>query len=635
MDINPRINAQTLLGVNRLAENALDLKVGQQLDVKVTGAAILAAKNAITLTLGNKDITVQSSQPITLSPGQDLKIQVTQIAPVTEFKLLNPPTELKNQALQLQDPKTQTTELRLKLISTARDGGSVAIGREPMRPAVRDDGSVAIGREPMRPAARDGRSIATGRDAGNIAPGREPIQPTTSEKQAGTTPSSPVTQALDAKIISIAGNKIQLQIFIPAQATAGTDNKQAALINIERTQLTNAPSDLKVGQNLNLEIIKTGAAPEFKIIPAANHIPEAKVAEFIKQFLPRHEASPILLNQLIKDLPQLMKNPSVPQSLKDIAAKIIQNLPPKEQLISSPGLKLAIANSGLFLEAKLPPAMAQAELIHELPQLIKNESVPQSLQRIAAEILQNLTQKEPLPNSPVPEQPAANSKPAAEAEAASAKLNPTDLKDSAAKAETLGNKVMQGAVAEDFKANLLKFIQALKQELHQQGEQQLNQVDLDLFKNLQHKTENTVAKIVLDQLMSLPKEDSPKQLWIIDIPFLDRQQAEAVRIEVQRDKENKQQSGGSNWSVNITITPPELGTIHCVVSYRNDMINTYFKSQHTQTTELIKHNLDYLKNQLEESGLKTGHMDAHDGVQKAQAPHSQQLAGKKLFDENA
>jgi hypothetical protein len=72
-----------------------------------------------------------------------------------------------------------------------------------------------------------------------------------------------------------------------------------------------------------------------------------------------------------------------------------------------------------------------------------------------------------------------------------------------------------------------------------------------------------------------------------------------------------------------------------MVSYRNDAINTFFKSQNTQTTELIKHNLDYLKNQLEESGLKTGHMDAHDGAQKTQAAHPHQLTGKKLFDDNA
>ncbi|MGZ8159921.1 MAG: hypothetical protein ACXWT4_14055 [Methylobacter sp.] len=119
MDINSLTTPQPLFNAGRLAENTLNLKVGQQLDVKVTGADIQAAKNAITLSLGNKDVTVQSNQPITLKPGQDLKIQVTQVAPVIEFKILDSLPEQKNQA----------TELRLKLISTATDGGSVAIGR--------------------------------------------------------------------------------------------------------------------------------------------------------------------------------------------------------------------------------------------------------------------------------------------------------------------------------------------------------------------------------------------------------------------------------------------------------------------------------------------------------------------------
>lgn len=564
MDVNSLINTQTLLAPNSRVENTLNLKVGQQLDVKVISAEVLAEKNAITLTLGNKDITVQSNQSITLNPGQDLKIQVTQIAPSIEFKILNSLPELK----------TPAAELRLKLIPTAKDGGSVAIGKELMRP-------------------------------------------TDGEKQA-----------LDAKIISIAGNKIQLQMLTntPTSSTAEMSNKQTALITIERTQLINAPSDLKVGQSLNLEIIKTGTLPEFKITPGTNIIPEAKIAEFIKQFLPRHEATPIFLNQLIKDLPQLLKNESVPQALKDIATKIIQNLPQKEQLISSQSLKQAIINSGLFLEAKLP--MAQAELIKALPQLIKNESVSQSLQRIAAELLQNLTQSKPALNSLGLKQPISNLKLLSEAQVVSLKLNIIENS-----VETASTSKAGALGTEDFKANLLRFIQALKQELTHQDEQQLNKTDLDLLKNLQNKTENTVAKIVLDQLMSLPKEDNPKQPWIIDIPFMNRQQAETVKIEIQRDKENKRQSGSNDWSVNITITPPELGTIHCMVSYRNDVINTFFKSQNIQTTELIKHNLDYLKNQLEESGLTTGHMDAHAGIQKAQAPH--QLAGKKLFDDNA
>ncbi|WP_340121842.1 flagellar hook-length control protein FliK [Methylobacter svalbardensis] len=539
-----------MFGANRPLENTLNFKVGQKLDAKVISADIQAAKNVITLAVGNKDITVQSNQPITTNPGQNLKIQVTQTIPVVEFKILNSSPEL--------------AELRLKLIA---------------------------------------------------ASGQEPVRPTVGDKQDGASRSSLVRQPLDAKIIGITGNKIQLQIFTPSTTDMG--NKQVGLITIDRSQLTHAPQNLKIGQNLNLEMLRAGTTAEFKVISTSNAIPEAKIAEFIKQFLPRHEASPLFLNQLIKDLPKLMNNESVPKVLKDIAAKIIQNLPPKEQLITSQGLKQAIANSGLFLEAKLPPAMAQAELIKELPQLIKNETVPQSLQRIAAEILQNLTQKEPLLNSPS----ATTAKQLSEAELLTLKLNIAD----APKAEALGN--------EDFKANLLKFIQALKQELTNQAAQQINQADLDLLKNLQNKTENTVAKLVLDQLMSLPKEDNPKQLWLIDIPFIDRQQAETVKIEIQLDKKNKQPSGSSDWSVNITITPPELGTIHCRVSYQNDVISTYFNSQQTQTTQLIKHNLDYLKNQLEESGLTTGHMVAHNSSQNKQATH--QLAGKKLFDDNA
>jgi len=36
------------------------------------------------------------------------------------------------------------------------DGGSAAIGKEPMRPTAMDGGSAAIGKEPMRPTGMDG-----------------------------------------------------------------------------------------------------------------------------------------------------------------------------------------------------------------------------------------------------------------------------------------------------------------------------------------------------------------------------------------------------------------------------------------------------------------------------------------------
>ena len=578
MDINSLLNAQMPV-TNRSVENLLNLRVGQQLDVKTIRADITASTNAITLSLGNKNISVQSTQPLTLNPGQAVKLQVIQIAPTIEFKIVTPLPTINSQA----------PDLRLKLISNTSENSPLPVNKELAQPL----------------SAADSNAIAVIKDL-------------------ATKTSLPLNQALVTKIVNISGSKILLQ-FVTAPTTTATiipstetSPKQTGLITIERSQLLNAPSDLKIGQNLNLEAIKTGPMTAFKVIPPQTNLgaSEAKIAEFVKQFLPRHEAAPVFLNQLIKDLPQLMNNETVPQALKDIAAQIIQNLPPKEQLVSSQGLKQALTNSGLFLEAKLP---AQAELIKVLPQLIKNESLPLSIQRIAINVLQNLTQKDPLLNIP-----ASQPKPLSTTELAALKLN---LEKQTATSNTAPLD------QEDFKANLLKFIDALKQELSAQSELPPNPVELDLLKNLQTKTENTVAKIVLDQLVSLPKEESTKQVWVIDIPFLDRQRAESVRIEIQQDKENTQYAGNKDWSVNITITPPELGTIHCLVSYRNEVINTFFKSNSFKTAELIKHNLDYLKNQLEESGLKTGHLDAQDDNQKIQSTH--QLIRKQLFDDKA
>lgn len=54
MDINSLLNTQSLSAPNRLLENTLNLKVGQQLDVKVINAEIQAAKKCDYLVIGRQ-----------------------------------------------------------------------------------------------------------------------------------------------------------------------------------------------------------------------------------------------------------------------------------------------------------------------------------------------------------------------------------------------------------------------------------------------------------------------------------------------------------------------------------------------------------------------------------------------------
>ncbi len=141
MEIKPPLTpGQSAL--SKLAENSLGLKIGQKVDAQVINATIQAEKNTITLKLGNQDITVQSSQPIKLAPGQDLTLQVTKLVPVMEFKILGTLPELKAQS--------QIADLRLNLIPTAGDDSHDSSRLSSAFPTSMEVRSVAIGREPMQ-----------------------------------------------------------------------------------------------------------------------------------------------------------------------------------------------------------------------------------------------------------------------------------------------------------------------------------------------------------------------------------------------------------------------------------------------------------------------------------------------------
>ena len=507
MDIKPSITLPTLPTFNKPVDNLLALSLGQKIDVKVLGDVIKTEANAIGLKMADRLLTVQSNQPVKLAPGQALQILVTKVIPTLEFAILGSTANVKLPAL----PK----DLRLTLIP---------------------------------------------------APAEKPE----------TADLLPVKQPLPAKIIGLTDNKIQLQVSLTAGAAQKTApsaeqvaNKPTLVITIERAQVqtpkitadrqvtfTSSPQtspapNFKVGDAVILEISPQRKSVSYQLTPAATPGVEEKVAGFIKQFLPRHEPAPVLLNQLIKELPQLTRHSGVSETLKRIAAEILQNLPQRQQLNENSLLKKSVVNSGVFLEARMP-------------ELAKNPELT-------------------LPH--------------------------------------------------DFKANLLKLIEAIKQEVAKPENLEAQDIDLTGLKNLQQKSENNVARIIIDQLSSLPKEEGAKQIWTIDIPFVDRGQAENVSIQIALDKESEQQGQRDKWSVTMTLTPPGLGTIQCHLSYQNGVINTLFRSQQVQTTQLISQHLEHLKLQMESAGLKTGLMNIQEGLQAEKSAYA--MTGNSLLDEKA
>lgn len=171
----------------------------------------------------------------------------------------------------------------------------------------------------------------------------------------------------------------------------------------------------------------------------------------------------------------------------------------------------------------------------------------------------------------------------------------------------------KGVSRDDLKFKLNTLLDHLQQQLSKAEQQSPASALLDALKDGVKKTESVLARMTLNQLNSLPHDDTLKQNWVMDIPFVDQRQFRQLEIAIERDRGSHHPEKGQSWGVSITLTPPDLGTIHCKITCYDGSVNTRFWSESATTVEKIASHLEHLQRQLESKGLKTGFMDAHQG----------------------
>lgn len=500
MDIKLPLPPNLPLAVNKASDSGLSLKLNQVLAAKVIENQTML--NTLTLEINNKTVTVQAPLPIDIKPGQSIQLQVTRLLPTPELKLVSslPLAQTAPNPVKDQDQPT------LRLIHTTMP-------------------------TPLTPTAKP----MTSSDIQTVfAPGTK----------------------LQANVIAVTGDRVTLQVTLPAPSAQPIFNKpDSLLLTLDTKQLISqsgisssephqAGPLLKEGVQIQLQLIQSGDKPVFVITPSGSDT-EQKIVDALKQMLPLQTSPTPLLNQLQQALPELIADASVSETLKNLAQKILSSLATSSQLAEPATLKQLVKESGLFLEGKL------LALLQDKPGI----SLP-----------------------------------------------------------------------DDFKFKLSKVIVLLSEEIAAQTDGKSSAAQ-DLLKEILQKAQGALAKLTIDQFNSLPKEDSPKQTWVLELPFFHDGQPESVKIEIERDAPKKGESAEKNWAVSVTITPPELGTIHCRISCYDGTVNTRFWSDVAGTVERINAHLDYLKQQFESKGLTPGFMEAHQGqpaqtdYSKAQMPH--------------
>lgn len=512
---------------NALTPILLNLKIGQQLEANILQIDTL--KNTIQLSIANKQIAAilntsnsdnQSQQGGPLQTGQTLKLQVLKLHPQTELKILLP--EIRS---DLKNTLNDNTTLTLKATAT----------NTPANSPITDKPSLPL---PF---------ILT-------SPARD-----TNNRQLATLKNQ---QQLSATVIQNNSKSLTLQLFMPEKPTSAltitapkTQNIKPVIIEFSKANFSKEIflPRLKLEQPVTLEVIKTAQQLQFKILPASASNTEQSIAIALRETLPKEIPVPVLLNQLLRDVPSLITNEHIPETLKRLAREILSNLPETQHIIDNKTLKNALNNSGTYLEAKL------------------------------------------------------------------------------AHPEQQSNTLLKA----DFKAALLKILLTLQHDIPAEktapnDNEQIN----SLLKELQTKSEGALARLLLNQLKSLPQEDQNKQVWLLDLPFIDKKHVKSVQVQIEKNHKKSTTSEQKTWSATLTLTPPQLSTLHCKISYFDNAVHTNFWSEDRKTTKLMQDNINYLRARFEEAGLTPGNMNA---TQQSTVTTSHTLTIDKnhLFDDNA
>ncbi|WP_217994919.1 flagellar hook-length control protein FliK, partial [Methylogaea oryzae] len=159
------------------------------------------------------------------------------------------------------------------------------------------------------------------------------------------------------------------------------------------------------------------------------------------------------------------------------------------------------------------------------------------------------------------------------------------------------------------------------------------------LKDLTSQTEGALAKLVLNQLASLPQPDASQQVWRFDIPFTLAGNPSSAKLEIEREayREGQGESDSAQdsapWTVTVELNPPGLGKFGGKVTLHQGAINAFFWSDDPTTADLVRDNLPLLEARLEAAGLKTGRLDASVGVAPASA--AKPLSSMPLLDLHA
>lgn len=402
-------------------------------------------------------------------------------------------------------------------------------------------------------------------------------------------PNSPVLKLQPGQILSAT---VQAKL---------TNNLMELLINNQRIQArSNQP--FEVGQKLQLVVEKNTNPVILKAVHTPQQNPQAELQAVRHDLLKTHLPRTASFEPLIKTLNSVLQNTqslsTLPKPLQQTLQSLLSSLSQPQQLSNKEGLKQAIKQSGLFLEAHLSKLVLDKPALTQGKVLTPNSDFKANLLKLAA-LLTTVSES----HTP-PIKQAANI--------------PTDRPPQATQQRTTTESpVNQKPVLESKTANQTNLMTPqAKPTVAAQAQHPLPQTDvvhtLDR-KEIAKQIEQALSKIQLQQnnAIAIDKQELPQ--WNMTLPLLDKEHIDQLELNIYQDRTDNESSEHASWNIELLLEMANLGNIHARLHLSGDKLRTSLWAEDSATLKLIEDNISLLQQQLSNTGLKISNIQTFSG----------------------
>jgi hypothetical protein len=385
----------------------------------------------------------------------------------------------------------------------------------------------------------------------------------------------PVGTLLQGKVLTS-----QVMPQVPGQPTVF--RSMVSLLNTALSGSTlsiDSPTPLRIGTLLSALVQDTQT---LKFVPLSSRQEQLAVTQQLVSQQSRQGS----LDGLIKLLQNLPPSDQTSSDLRAAVDKLLAGLPDVQQLSTPKGLAQALANSGLFLEAKLltgqNPTLApdmKGDLLKLIAQLTPGLPANTNLNAIIAA------------NTLAQAMPSFVRNALGMLGQVSAKPSPTSF--------PLPERLLQSAEGEDDLEHLLRLAAAAVSRLQSHQLSSLEQTGV-----------TSDGRLMSTWQLEIPMRNL-QDIVPLQVKF---QREEAPEKEQPRERRDEREPKQPLWRVELAFDMEPLGPLQIQAQLIKGSLSSQLWAERPYTASLIESNLAALRERLLASGLNVGDLDCHLGT---------------------